>query len=369
MQKQGTLTFYESFAFITLITMSKIFYTSVTSAMNLTKTSTWFMTLISCFSSVIMFYICCKLMERFPGENLFGVFEGILGKFFGKIFGMFVCAYAVYYSSSNLLEFVNMLKVYSLPNTPPTLIITTMLIAALIIVYLGLEVIGKISSLLLIPVILGLLSIFLFAAPKYNFDAIKPYLGVGLKKTFEVGFLRSSAYTEVTILLVLINSIGGVKQIKKIGISSLILTGILFSISFLCYTFIFGYAAGGENISGLFELSTTIYFNRFFQRVDSILLFTWIIPSIVTTSAGIYLCLIDYSNVFKIKDYKPLIFPFLFIIFVVTSLPKNSSEVIEINMKIIRQYSFLPLYIFPIILLIISILFNKKGKNYNAKKA
>lgn len=368
MQKQGTLTLYESICFITLTTMSKIFYTSISAAMNLTKTSTWFMTLVSCFSSIIMFTICCKLMERFPGENLFGVLEGMLGKILGKIFGLGICSYSVYYASSNLREFVNMIKIYNLPNTPPTLIIAAMLIAVLIIVSLGLEVLGKVSSLFLIPVIVGLVAVFLLATPRYNFHAIKPYLGEGLKKTFEVGFLRSSAYSEVTILFILVNNMGGVKNIRKIGITSLIITGSLFSLAFLCYTFTFGHGAGGENISGLFELSTTIYFNRFFQRVDSILLFTWIIPSIVTTSVAIYLCALNYSNVFKIKEYKPLVLPFLFIIFVVTSLPKNSSEIIEVNMKIIRQYSFLPFFIFPIILLIFSILFNKKGKNYNAKK-
>lgn len=141
-----------------------------------------------------------------------------------------------------------------------------------------------------------------------------------------------------------------------------------FSISVLCYLMAFEYTMGSENLSGMFQLSRTIYFNRFFQRLESIFLFVWVISSVISASISFYIPISIYCKTFKISNHKPLILPFAFLLFVVTILPNSLSEILEINLLFIRQYSMLFVYFVPAIVLIISLLLGKKGDKLNAKK-
>lgn len=368
MNNEGNMGLFEAVCLTTLIMMNKIFYTSTAVLVKEVGTASWYATIISCIVSLLFFYLIYLLMKRFPGFNIIQIFEEVLGKISGKAIGILFCIYAVYYTGSNLREFVDMIKTYNFPYTPESFILVSIISVAILISYYGVESIGRISSLTLIPLIVCLGVLFILASSSYNANYLKPYFGYGFVNTLYIGFLRSSAYDEVVILFIIVNSIHGLKNLKKAGIISILLTGIIFSISYICYLLTFTYSVGKENISGLFELSKTIYFNRFFQRVESIFLITWIIPSIIATAIEFYISVSIYCKVFTIKEYRPLLLPFSFLTFIIAILPRNFSQVVQINMLVIRQYSMLLVYFIPTIVLIISILFKKKGGNANAQK-
>jgi spore germination protein KB len=369
MDNEGHIGLYEAVCITVLIVFDKGFYSSVAIIVNTVGTAAWYMTLISCAVSLMFYYFEYLLIKRFPGLNIIQVYEAVMGKFIGKIIGISICAYTVYYSGSTLREFVDMIKTYNLPNTPPFFIMACILAVAILVSYYGLEVISRICTLFFIPIISGIVLLLILAAPSYNLNSLRPYLGYGLKKTFYLGFLRSSAYSEVGIILIFANALQDTKSLKKAGLISILLSGILFSACLVGYTLTFGYAAGGGYISGLFELSKTIYFNRFFQRIESLFLFTWSISSIINAAISFYICISVYCKVFNIKKHRPLLLPFSFIIFVTAILPGTSSDVLQVNMLILRQYSLFLTYFVPLLVLIVSILLSKKGENTNEQKS
>jgi hypothetical protein len=189
-----------------------------------------------------------------------------------------------------------------------------------------------------------------------------------MDKIIFFGFLRSSAYIEVIILAVFASSLQSPKQYKKIGLISLVLSGAIISISLLLYVMALEYKGGIENLSGLFELSRAIYYNRFFQRLESIFLFIWVLSSLITVSAAFFVAKETYAKTFKIKNKKPLILPLSILTFTLCVMPKNITEVIEINILIVRQYSLFIVFSIPIFVYIIALITRKKGGEKNAKK-
>jgi hypothetical protein len=129
----------------------------------------------------------------------------------------------------------------------------------------------------------------------------------------------------------------------------------------LCYLAHFGYAAGGENVSGMFELSRSIYFNRFFQRVESIFLFIWAIASVVSTAVSFYIGVLIYCKSFHIERHRPLLLPFALLVFITAILPESLQEVININISFLRQSSMFVIFLPITTVLIISLIFKKKG--------
>lgn len=368
MSKGGTFGTYETISLVSMIIIVKIFYTSVTAVVTMEGTSGWYGTIISCITSMFFFSLLYLLMKRFPGKDITQIYEAITGKVIGKILTLIFSAYVLYYAASNLREFIEMIKTYNLPYTPPSFLIFGFIAVCAIIAYFGLEDIARLAGILFVPMMICLAIILLLAIPYYDADYLKPYLGYGIKKTLITGFLRSSAYSEVFILTIIINSIHGLKFFKRAGFISILIAGVTFSTIILCYTMAFLYTSGSENLSGLFELSRAIYFNRYIQRLESIFLFAWVIASLLVVSVAFYISILLYTKAFRIPKHRPIIFPFSFLLFMVALIPQNISEVIFVHIHLLRQYSMFLVYLVPVLLLIISVISGKRGDVANAEK-
>jgi hypothetical protein len=233
--------------------------------------------------------------------------------------------------------------------------------------YVGLEGIARLAYVFFYPILGALLILLLLAIPSYDFDYLKPYLGYGLQKTIVTGIIRSAAYDEIVFLAIIIKSIHGVKTFKRIGISTLILTGMIFSVSLICILAAFQYTVGGEHVSGLYQLTRIIYFSRFFQRVEAIFLFIWVISSVITVAFIFYISLASYCRVFNINNHRPLLLPYTIIAFVIAFYPDHLSEIIEVHVKILRNYSSALLMVIPVMVLVIAMIRGKKGGKISAK--
>lgn len=364
--KMSKFGIHEIIALTSIGMIAKILYTSSSVAVKAVGTAAWYMTIISCSTTIIFFILICKLMERFPGKDIIEIYEIVFGQFLGKLIGVIFSSFLVFYSSSSIREFVEMIKSYNLPDTPPSIITVIFLMVIAFMSYKGIENLARFSYIIFYPIMLGICLILILALPYYKPAYLKPYFGYGLWKTVYTGFFRSSAYQEIAMLYIIIKSIHGLKDFKKAGLIVIILSGIVISVTLLCYVMAFGYAAGAENVSGIFQLSRIIYYNRYFQEIESIFLFVWVLASIQNCSISLYFSIEMYCKTFNIKEYRNLILPFCFLTFMASLIPSNFLQVVDINMFIIRQYSFPLTFVLPVVALIISIIFKKGGERGNA---
>jgi hypothetical protein len=243
---------------------------------------------------------------------------------------------------------------------------STVLITCIILAYSGFESLTRVSIIFFIPIIAGTCMILLLAAPNYNFNLLKPYGGFGLNVTITSGILRSSAYVEFMILALVAKAVHGYKEFKRIGYTSIILTGIVLSGIAFFYLSCFGFGVGSENISGMFELSRTIYFNRFFQRVESVFLFIWVISAVISVAVSLYMSALIYCKIFKIKNHSPILFPLSLVTYIIAFLPESLQAVINVNIKYLRSYSLFVIYLPIALIFVLSLVFRKRGRRADA---
>lgn len=366
MNSEGNIGLFEAISFISIITINKIFFTSVGSIISQTGTAAWYVTLISCSVTLIVFMLVYLLLKRFPGKDLAAIFEIVAGRFIGKVLILVISAFCVFNAGSTLREFVEMIKVYNLPYTPTSLIISAILTVSLIISRYGFQALSRVCALCFIPMLAGLGFILLLSSNSFNINLLNPIGGYGLETTLKYGFSRSSAYFEFILLAFAVNALGSHKDFRKAAFTGILLSGVVFSISLFCYLTIYGYISGSENISGIFELSRSIYYNRFLQRLESIFLFIWVISSVLTTTASYYISLLLYCKAFRIKDHKPALLPFAILVYIVAILPESMQEVTQINIAFLRHYSLYIMYLIPIAILFLSVIRRKKGDKADA---
>jgi len=267
----------------------------------------------------------------------------------------------------NLSEFVAILKVYSMPFTPPAVLIFTFLLVAVAMAYVGLEGIARVACVFFYPIMGSLFLLLLLAIPSYDFDYLQPLLGYGLFTTIKTGVLRNSAYNEIVLLAVMIRSIHGPKLFKKVGLSSLFLTAFTFVSALVCILAAFQYTVGSEHLSGLYQLTRVIYFSRFFQRIEAIFLFIWVISSVITVSTAFYFALSSYCRAFTIRNHRPLLLPFGILAFMLALYPHNLAEIIDVHIMLIRQYSSAVMVLIPMLVFFLAVIRGKKGEKSSVK--
>ncbi|NLP43960.1 MAG: GerAB/ArcD/ProY family transporter [Peptococcaceae bacterium] len=361
MIKEGKIGMLEAYALVTIVIITKIFYTFPLTTIKQTGTAAWYTTLISCVGAIVFFALLYLLLQRFPQKDLYQVFEAVLGKKVSRFIILIFSVYFLYYTGINLSEFVTILKIYSMPFTPKEVLVAGFLTVIAAMAYVGLEGIVRVAYVLFYLIITGLVLILILAIPFYDFNSLKPWLGYGLGVSASEGFLKISAYDSVIILAIIANSLQGLKYFKRIGLSCLLTAGAIFSICLACILAAFQYTAGSGYISGMYHLSRIIYYSRFFQRVEAIFLFVWVFASVIAISAVFYIALSSYCRVFSITNHRPLLWPFLFLTFAFTFLPSNIYEIISVHVRLIRGYSVFLIVPVPILVLLVSIIRGKKG--------
>ncbi|MCX7708393.1 MAG: spore germination protein [Clostridia bacterium] len=361
MIKEGKIGTIEAISISTIFLITKAFYINPGTVIKLMSTAGWYATEISVLGSMLLFLILYLLMKRFPGNDLVGIFDIAAGKFLGKLFSLIFSGFFVYYSGVNIREFVEMIKAYILPYTPPSAIIILFMGIVIAYAYAGLEGIARMGYLSFIVILVGLVIILVLPFPFYDIDNLFPMGGYGIKASLQYGALRSSAYSEVAFLAFIINSLQGTKNFRKAGLISLAFAGIIIGTIILCSLLAFEYPQGSENLSALFQLSRIVYFSRFFQRVETVFIFIWVMASVITVSITFYLAVSIFCKSFKIPKYRPFLLPFAFCTFLVTLLPENISEIVEKHTNFLRSYSMFIVYFIPILVLIIAIIRGKKG--------
>lgn len=353
---------FEAFCLMSFLLGTKIFFTNVKVIIDRTGTAGWYTTIISFIITMFFFSLLCILINKFEGLNIIDIFNKTFGWFLGSIFSILFSGYALFYSSSVLREFFEMLKAYNLPYTPPSIIVGLFLIVTCIYLYVGLDGISKICVLAFFVVLAGTITIYLLGIPNYNPSLLTPLGGYGLRESVLAGILRSSAYSEVFFLAVIVTSLKDTRTFKKVGFYSLSFIAFIFCISILFSLMTFGYTSGSELLSGIFQLSRLIYYNRFIQRLESLFLFIWVIAAFFNVTISAYFSLNIYCQVFKIKNHRPLIPSFIFLIFYLTFLPESLISVKEMNLTFIYQYSLFFIYTIPILALILSSVSQNKSK-------
>lgn len=351
---------------LTVITIvTKILYTSPAMVSSIVGTAGWYMAIISLCVATVGFTFIYLLLKRFPGKDIIEIFYISLGRLFGFIFSALLALLMAFIAAIRMREFTEVLKVYILPLTPPTFILILFIVTVIILNILGLETIARFSKLIAYTMVAGFFIVIILGQQNYSVHRLFPILGYGIGKTIYNGVVRSSIYGEVIILAIFAGSLQGVEHIKKVGYTSLILSGFFVSVALLAFTLTFPYYSAMEITSPMYEMATLIDYGRFLQRVDPIILFILSISSIVSVSAIFYAFVSIYCKMFRIQDTKPVILAASIIIFTIAVSQKSISDVALGSVQSLRDYGGAISFIPPIVSLVAAIL-RKKGGAKNA---
>jgi spore germination protein (amino acid permease) len=364
MIKEGKFGVHEAVWLIVITISSKVFFSSPTVLSSLVGNTGWYSTIISASVALVGFMIVYLLLKRFPETDIMDIYNITLGKIIGFIFSMILALVLMFITVVRISEFHEVMKVYVFPLSPDWYVTGIFIVCIAALSIYGLESIARFSTVIVYFFIAGFFIVLIMGLENYDVNNLFPIFGYGLDKILYHGVVRSSVYGEVIILAVFASSLQGTKYIKREGIVSIAISALFISLSLLTFNLTFSYRIAQEITAPVYEMATLIDYGRYIQRIEPIFLFIWIISSLISATLVFYSFIYIFCKIFKIEDKKPVILAGAVILFAASMVHKDISIIIG-YIQSLREYLAIPVFIMPLIVLIIARI-RKKGAKKNA---
>lgn len=364
-RQPGRMGLAEGLAIVFMPTVSTLFWLTWSVALEQSSTAAWMQPLINGMSCLPVLYCLLKVLAWGSGD-LYSACEKLVGKTVTQlIVGYYI---GVFFLNVGLLlrQFAENTLLTALPDLEFMISIGWYAAVVGIIVYAGIEAVGRASYIVLPMTVLALATVLLLLLPQYEFLYLTPWRGAGLDQVF-IGGLRSMGVNlNILIPAFLAHSFQNLRTVKYSVLYGLGISSICRSLTIAAYIAAFGAAAGQEKLLPFYELARLVYINRFIQRVEALIILLWAIVGILSIAINLYIGLYLLGRLFRLPALKPLIAPVLIIIAELAMLPGEMTGVIDFYYWAEHTLYLVGTAIIPFFLLGVSLLRKRRGKSWRS---
>lgn len=319
------------------------------------KNDLWISPIIASLTGLLTVYIVYQLHRLYPKQTIIQYSEHIIGRIPGKVLGMIYLFFFLHVNGLIIRQYGEFIVGSFLPETPISVVISTIILVCAFAVRGGLEVLGRASQ-IFVPVVVflwGLLLILLI--PELEPKNMLPILEKGIMPPIMGAITPMGWFTHFILLSFILPFVTDQEKGMKLGILSvfcIMLTLVLLNMATL---FIYG-AETATYLYPVMRVSRYISFADFFENMESVIMAIWVSGTFIKISVYYYALVLGTTQWLNLSDYRPVIFPlgFLLVLFSFWSLPSL--------VALIDFFRFVPFYnmtiemMIPMFLLLIAVI-------------
>ncbi len=313
----------------------------------------WLSILVMAPVNLILAVPIYLLSKRFPNQTLYEYCQTIMGKA-GQVLGLLFVWFSLHMCALSLSNFSKFFTTTIMPETPSLFFIITLTLVSAYVVHRGIEVLGRLSEFIAPFIILTIITVFLLLYNDMDFHELTPILEKGIYPTLFGGLYAASLMIETLgfgMILPFLNDRGKTK--KVIIYSTFLLVPFILIITFTVLMTL-GPELAKTIVYPPFTAVRIVHVGDFLERIDAIYLGIWILGMYIRVSFSYYLAVLGVSQLFHLKDYKPLILPTGAIIVSLTTLINtNVVELREfVSYRVFTWYTLFFILFIPSLLLL-----------------
>ena len=315
-------------SFITLISINNMILFTTQALIRTSSSASLITSCILSILAIIISLILCFLAKNFQDRNFLHVSEFLGGKFFKFIIGILFVAYFTFRTSLSLKKISDCLQIIYYPMTNVLFIALLFCIATGISLFLDNNSIFKTASFILPILFATSILIFIGNSKNFNYENIFPVLGNGIKTTFIDGLSNIYVFQGLAYVIFLPDKLKKPKDLVKTTIISIVISSIFLIFSCGNILFLFNENFTNSEFLPLYVSVRCIEFGTFFQRLDSMFLLLCILGFAPIFCLNVYIVVDIIKNITNISNDKPLVFPYLLVIFGLTMCYKLNSTIL-----------------------------------------
>lgn len=317
-------------------------------------TAGWMLVVYISVITYILLAIIIKLYSPFQGMDLIDIAEGLGGSIVKIFVGLIISVHFMFVLSVVLREFTEDLKIIALHKSPISYVTVFFVVGMLVGAYAGIVPIARLCTLSVPVITIGYLIIIIGMFPYYDLTRVLPLFGTGIKNIFINGLQRISNYSGLVALFLVTPFLKTREILNKTAYIGTAIAAAILIISTFVFSIVVPYPISITEFLPIYHLARIFYFGLFFQRIESIFIFIWVMAALLYLSAGLFLLAHVFRKTFNLKYYRPLLFPFAIIIFTLSLLPENLLATVMLESEYIRRFAWIVSFTMVILLLAIA---------------
>ncbi|TQR28653.1 hypothetical protein C7Y47_20370 [Lysinibacillus sphaericus] len=336
------------------------------------KQDAWIAAIISVVLSLLLIKLFITVGKRTPTLTFVEANEKILGRFFGKITSIGFIFLSLL-SAGELLYFIGIfMKTEVLPETPTMAFAFLFSIIIIYAAFLGIEVFAR-SAEILFPFFILIFILFVVCiSPSVQMENLQPIMEAPAKSLFfsMIRLMSIFSFPLVILLMIFPSTVNVHKSAQKGFYIGTILGGIVLIAIITLAILVLGPANTASRTFPSYSLAQRISIGNFLQRIEVIMAAMWLISIYIKTFMFFYAGVIGIAQICKIKNHRPLIFPFGMIILGLSQIIHPSIIHSDIyNRETWPIFSFIFAILLPLVLLLVAKIRKINGNQGNNTKS
>jgi len=345
---------YDGFAIAGFFILPWIFFTGPSTLARQSFNAGWMSVLGAHIVMLCVFLIVTALMGQHKGKDIVLAARAVIGRPLGGLYGLLLTTYFFVYTGLLIREGAETFKAYGLSLTPVYVLAGLFLLCAAAMNFFGGKAIIKSAGFFFAVILAGIVFIIILGLNRYNPDYLFPVLGYGEAGIISSGLSAACMIEGVIILALFAPDFADASRLRKSGVIALAISAVLSALFYLCFVMMFSAPVASNMTSGFMEMGKSIYYNRFFYRFESALLFFLIFASVLTAALGLYIARKSAAVTFGRGSHKSLTVICAILILAVALIPANLFDLTRFYFAYTRRYSVFFMAGVPLFLFIIS---------------
>jgi spore germination protein KB len=323
---------------------------------SVSKQDAWIAVLLSIIIQAAFVWLWTRLAGIYPNKSLIQYCELIVGKWLGKIIGIFYISFFLYLSALVLRNLGDFITTNILIETPLEFIHIIFMLPVVYGVYLGLEVIARASEILFPWIVLLFTITILLLIKVIDLSKLLPILSEDWHHPIKGLYpLLGFPISEVVVFLTIMPFIAHPNYIKKYFYVSLILTAIFASFVIAVTISVLGVDLTARSNFSVFDLAKEIKIGNFLNRVEILVGGIWIMTIFVKLCVCFYAANLATAHLFNLKSYRITILPYAILVIALSIIVyKNPAHAFWFIMGAYPIYSLFHGLVIPLILLLVA---------------
>jgi len=327
------------------------------------KEDAWIAAIIAFFPSAAIVYIIGRLVVAFPGKSIVQYSQDLLGGFLGRILSLFYLGLFLFIAGTDLRVYGEVIKTVFLPNTPISVIMGIMVLAAAMVVYAGVEPLGRVADIIFPLFLLMIAGTILFPIIHADFSNLQPVLAEGWSPIMVTSITPIAITAQYSALTMLVPSVNKPKKALGAALLSVFFASIVLVFVAVMVVSVMGAEEVARSAFPVFKMVRSTSVTEFLERVEALTIFAWGFGLFTSISVNLYCGSRGLSQLIGMKDNRPLILPMsvVWVAFAVQGY-RSIFEVKQFFSPEVIGPFVLMVAVFPILILWAAYFFKRPGK-------
>lgn len=307
------------------------------------KQDAWIAVLLSIFVGFALIWIYTELQKKFPQENLAEIIIKILGKYLGIPLALLYALFFLYLSTRDFRDFGEIIVTTFLLKTPLLVILIVFMLTVLYVLFLGVEVLGRTSEILLPTVLFFVISVIMMIgiSERIQLEELLPVLANGWQPVFKEIYpnLVNFPFGETCVFMMYWCYLDTKHDVRRISLLAIGVSGLIIIFIDIVSICVLGVNIATASTIPFLEVIKLINVSDIITNLDSLGIILMFIGGFYKMSIFFYGAVQTLATIFKVVDSLwIMIFSAIFVLWLSIVFEPNFPYHIWLGIKVSLPY-------------------------------